>query len=1350
MSQGASQGADGGARVGVPQTGPASGPGARLRRLRLERGLSLNELSRLTHYSKGYLSKIETDEKTLTPGVAHRCDEALETGGELAELVARVAEACPYRGLSAYEPEDSRWFFGRERAIGVLVGWLAEHIRGRGPLVVVAPSGAGKSSLLRAGLLPAVRRGALPAVGSRTWPAILFTPGERPVDELLARVGAAVGLAAQVLGRALAEDPAVFAARVRAALNGPRTASHVPNGLRKAQDHANGAGGPNQMSGPPGAGGPDHANGPGGSGGRGRVPGTERRLVLVVDQLEEIFTLCGDQAERRVFLTAVHALAARLPAGDPARGPAALVVLGVRADFYGHCLSYPDLVASLRDGQLPLGPMTLPELREVITGPARAAGLTLEPGLVELLLRDMGVPPELDGSGAGPAHEPGTLPLLSHALLTTWQHRRGDVLTVEGYRLTGGIGGAVAATAEHVFSRLDAHRREIARRLLLRMVCVGEDNAETRRPVDVRQLPETHFPVEATAEVIASFTAARLLTADADHVRLAHEALLRAWPRLREWIHADRVGLRTHRQLSEAAHEWEREGRDPSLLYRGTRLQTAHDWAAGGDAALTAMERRFLDAGLAARAAERAAVRRRARRLRHLVVTLTVLLVLATATGVFAMHTRQTATRQRDVTLSQRIAVEATGLRTADPALAAQLSLASYRLSPTDEARGSLLTAFTAPYANRLTGGDDVNKVVFSPDGRTLVTAGDDGVRLWDVTNPHRPREPVAFAGDGADVESVALSGDGRKLVTAGFDGSVRLWDVSDRRRPRPLAVFAGRPLPVWSVAFSSDGRTVATAGDDRTTRLWDVSDPRRPRPLATLTGHVGVVRGVALSPDDRLLVSTGDDNTARLWDVSDPRRPRFLDSLTGHDEDIWAVVFSPDGRTLATGSDDRTARLWDLSRPGSPRSLAVLRDAHTGPVVTVAFAPDGRSLVTGGWDHTAVVWALDDPANPRPATALNGHSNTVGSAAFSPDGRVLATGSWDHTTRLWDVSGPIARGHTGAARAAAFTPDGRILATAGDDRKVRLWDVTDLYRPTPLGAPTGPTGTYHAVAFSSDGRILAAGGEDETVRLWDVSDPKAPVGLPTLTEPTARVRTVAFAGRMLAGAGFDNTVRLWSLADPRRPVLTAELPGHGNAVYSVAFSPDGRMLASGGFDNTVRLWSLADPRHPVPTFTLEGHTSAVYSVAFSPDGRTLASASFDQTARLWDLTRPHRPNVISTLTGHRAGVSSVAFGPGGGTLATAGDDRTVRLWDLADLRAPEPLAQLTGHTDAVRVAAFNPGGGTLATASADRTIRLWDPDAERVAARICALAHPGITRSEWERHFPGPAYRPPCPAPSS
>ncbi|MGK5628749.1 nSTAND1 domain-containing NTPase, partial [Streptomyces sp. URMC 123] len=546
--------------------------GPELRRLRRERGVSLAGLARLVHYSKGYLSKIENGEKPPTADVARRCDDALAADGALRRLLSSPAagDRCPYPGLAAFGSRDAPWFFGREQVTAELLGRLAERLDGGGPLVVTAASGAGKSSLLRAGLVPALRSGALPA--ARGWPVTVFTPGARPLTELAARLAALTGRSAGPTAEELARDPDRCADALRAA-GAPREAGGV---------------------------------GPGGPG-----------AVLVVDQFEETFTVCESAAERSAFVRALCA-AAELP------GRA--VVLGVRADFYGHCLAHPRLVPALSDGVFALRPLSVPELREAIVRPAEAAGLTVEEGLVELLLADLGARAG-DGRGsvahgavAGEAAETragagadgcpqGALPLLAHALLATWQQRSGRTLTVAGYRLTGGLHGAVAATAERVYARLDPAERRTARRVLLRLVQIGEDSGETRRRVERERLLENLPDPKAAAGVVDVFVGARLLTLDADTVEITHEALLRAWPRLREWIRSDRAGLLVHQRLSAAAVAWQRESEDPGALYRGARLGAARDWADDADrrAELSPLEERFLRASEEREAAEAAA-----------------------------------------------------------------------------------------------------------------------------------------------------------------------------------------------------------------------------------------------------------------------------------------------------------------------------------------------------------------------------------------------------------------------------------------------------------------------------------------------------------------------------------------------------------------------------------------------------------------------------------------------------------------------------------------------------------------------------------------------------------------------
>ncbi|MFC6023163.1 helix-turn-helix domain-containing protein [Plantactinospora solaniradicis] len=1172
----------------------------------------------------------------------------------------------PYRGLASYQPEDADWFFGREALTGQLIARLADlHVAGGGLQVVVGASGSGKSSLLRAGMVPALRADALP--GSAHWPVLLFTPGSHPLDELAEQLAGITGAAAE--------------------------------------------------STPP------------------------RRWVLVVDQFEEVFVACAEAEERRQFIDALCAAA-----GGP---DGALVVLGLRADFYAQVLRYPQLVTAVQAGQLAVGPMSEEELRKAIVRPAQQAKIDIETGLADLLLRE--VAPRSGGTGTG-AHDAGVLPLLSHALYATWCQGRNRRMTIADYREVGGIDGAVAASAAKVYDELTAPQQELARRLFLSLVHVAADTADTRRRVPTAELFAEHDDagVAELEDVLDRFVAQRLVTADVDTVEISHEALLAAWPRLRAWLEADRAGLVVGRRLTEAAVTWRREHQDPAALYRGTRLAAAQEWVetSGHRVNLTPPVREFLDTSVRHELAEQRAVRRRARRLRQLVAGLLVMLLCTVVATAVTVRSLRATRAERNIAVSGKVANEATALRTTNPALAGQLSLAAYRLAPTPEAAGSLLSTAANPYFTRLTGHTSaVYAAVFGPDGRTLVTASSDhSARLWEVGDSHHPVPVATLVGHTDQVYAAAFSPDGHIVATGGADRTVRLWEVGEPREARAVATLTGHTGDVRRVAFSPDGRTLVTASADRTVRLWDVGDPGVAGPLAVLTGHREGVAAAVFSPDGRTVASVGSDRPVRLWDVSDRRRPEPLPVLTGHTDRVLSAAFSPDGRTLATGSFDNTLRLWDVGDVRHPGPLAALT-GHENGVVSVAFGPDGHTVATGSYDQTVRLWDIADPHFASAPVTLSGHGETVYSVSFSPDGRTLASASRDATARLWDVRGPVLTGHAGPVHSAVFSPDGRVLV-ANAYRTSRLWDVGDPRSPRPLATLTGHTDNVVMAAISQDGRVLATASLDRTVRLWDLTDPGAPTPLATLPPDTDNVFAVALSpdGRTLVTAGATRAVRLWDVTDPRRPHRLAVLTGHTDRVFTVVFSPDGRTVASSSADRTVRLWDVADPRLPAPLATLDGHGNGVNSVAFSPDGRALATASFDHTARLWDVADLRRPSLTTTLTGHANGVNSVTFSPDGRTLATAGFDSTVRIWDVVDRHRPGPPVVLTGHTDRVNSVRFAPNGRTIATGSADATARLWDIDIDRIGDRVCAFADLPVDRPQWRQYFPDLAYRPPCP----
>jgi WD40 repeat protein/energy-coupling factor transporter ATP-binding protein EcfA2 len=1050
-----------------------------------------------------------------------------------------------------------------------------------------------------------------------------------------------------------------------------------------------------------------------------------KRLLVVVDQFEELLTLTPP-GQRAHF---AHLLAPTLSA--PVQ-----VVATLRPEFLDQLLVDTQL-AVLPTRPYPLRPLRREALPAVIQGPAQLAGITIEPDLVARLVAD---------TDSGEA-----LPLLAFTLAQLAEGvGRGVQLSQHRYDQLGGVQGALTRQADAALAEASAasgrgHEEVIAG--LLRLVTMDEQGRPTRWRIAREELPG---PVVREAD---AFVRRRLLTTDTDQGKVvlgvAHEAFLSAWAPLAQVIEENASALRVRKAVEHAATDWNDHDRSTERLWeRGQLAAAVADTGARLQSSDLVTDR--VELSPTAQVFLRMSIRRdRYRRGRALTV-LSVLLILALVAAGIALIQQRTATQQRDVAVSRQVAGQARGLRVLNPALAAQLALAAYRLDPTPEARGSLLSAFATPYATRLTGHTNaIWSAAFSPDGRTLATASaDQTARLWDAHDPHHPTPLATLTGHTNNVLSVAFNPDGRTLATASADKTARLWDIHDPHHPTPLATLTGHTSRVNSVAFSPDGHILVTASSDKTARLWDTSDPRHPTPLATLTGHTNNVNAVAFSPDGRTLATASADKTARLWDIHDPHHPTPLATLTGHTSYVDAVAFSPDGRTLATASGDATARLWDVSDPHRPSSLATLT-GHTSYVDAVAFSPNGRTLATGSADQTARLWGISDPHHPTPLATLIGHTNNVNAVAFSPDGRTLATGSYDHTARLWDLPRPILYGHTSYVLSVAFSPEARTLATGSADQTARLWDVHDPYHPAPLATLTGHTSWVNSVAFSPDGRTLATASADHTVRLWDLSDLHHPTALATLTGHTNNVYSVAFSpdGHTLATASVDGTARLWDVSEPHHPTPLATLTGHTNNVNAVAFSPDGHILATGngGVDDTARLWDIHDPHHPTALATLTGHTDAVWAVAFSPDGHTLATASKDTTARLWDIRNPHHPTALATLTGHTYGLSSVAFSHDGHTLATASADETARLWDIHELHHPAPLATLTGHTNNVNAVAFSPDGHTLATASSDVTARLWETDVDRVAARICSIT-PRITPSDWNQYLPGLAYHPPCP----
>ncbi|WP_406365073.1 hypothetical protein [Streptomyces sp. NBC_01546] len=1246
-------------------TGPLTRFAADLRKLREAAGRpAYRALAKRAHYSSTTLSDAAGGHRFPSLGVTLAYVEACQ--GDRREWEARwhaVAaeiaasaqgdepgetsrQSTPYAGLSAFQPEDADRFFGRER----LTGEVLAKVSDRRFLAVFGPSGSGKSSLLRAGLVARAR-----ATG---WPVMLFTPGPHPVEECAIRLAAVTGETPGALMTELRDDPVALHLRIRQAVID-------------------------------------------------RSPDVD--ALIVADQFEEVFTLCRDRDERDAFIT-------MLIAATTATTSRTRVVLGVRADFYGHCVQDPRLVEAMRDAQIAVGPMSSQELREAITRPAVLADCTVTGPLLAAVVADA-------------TGQPGALPLVSHAMAETWRRRSGSRLTLDGYLAAGGIQHALAHTAEAAYRALSPVQQDLARSLFLRLTALGDGTEDTRRRITRNELD----PNPDTTHVLESLARQRLVTLDEGCVEITHEAIIRCWPRLRGWLTEDRDRLLLHRQLTEATADWEVQDRDPHALYRGARLAAALDLAAADGSRLTSKERRFLGASQEAQAGEMAAVRRRTVRLRQLVTLLTVLVVIAATAGGLAVDSRDSAIQQRNVAIARKAAADAAEVRQQDPALSAQLNLAAYRLAATGDVRDQLMSAFATPYSSRLTGHtSDVVSISFDPKGTVLATASwDRTVRLWDIGDAHHPVQ-LAVLNQPERLMSVAFGEGGRVLATAS-ERSVRLWDVANRRAPAELSTLPDqRSAPTW-VAYRPGG-VMATGHTDGAARLWNVNDPRHPRLLASLPGHTGTVTSVTFSPDGRTLATTGD-TTARLWDVIDPANPLLLEVLRGHTDTVVSAAFSPDGRTVATGSWDRTARVWDISSSPRTQPPAVLL-GHPAIVWSVAFSPDGSTLVSVG--GSTLFWDVAAPAKPKRVSMVQGGFYQ---AAFSPDGRMLA-----NSDRLLDLRDLSLATHDDVVTSLAFGPGGHLLASASWDGTARLWQVTGGRALWPLSVLHGHTKFVRSVAFSPDGRTLVTASEDATVRVWDVTDPRMPRLASVFTPDAGEVGGAGFGpGGHLLAVWAQGTAGLWDLTDPGHPRPLSRIAEDGPHVTMASFRPDGRTLVtSTGESGSLRFWDISDPRSPreLPSpFRSDPLTGGV----FSPDNRRLAAFHrTDKTVWLIDVNDIGRRGKVTYLPASGSWLYTLIFDADGRRLAAGAGDSKALLWDVSGAAAP---AVLTGHSNPVPAVAFSPDGNTLATGGNDFTIRLWDTGLDRVAARICDSAYPRITRAQWALHFTAVDFNPPCPA---
>ncbi|NEO83305.1 MAG: CHAT domain-containing protein [Spirulina sp. SIO3F2] len=1124
-----------------------------------------------------------------------------------------VVPPCPYRGLAHFTPEDAAVFCGREETIEK----LAYAVYTKPFVALLGASGSGKSSLVLAGLVPHLATEALP---------LIFRPTAQPLAQLVS-----------VLLPHLSTTDWTVATLQTALLNAQVTLGQLLTQILAAT--------------------------------------AQTRLLLIVDQFEELYTVCSDRATRTAFLRILLTILPDTEALSSTRSRFGVqnttpLILTLRADFLEAVLADPQLapVFCTYPPEL-LRPMAPLALRAAIEQPAQRQGIQLAPGLTERLLAAVG-------------DNPGHLPLLEFTLTLLWEHQHQQQLTHSAYEVIGGVETALATYAERIYTELALLQRQQARYVFVQLVHPGSARADTRRLAERASFDPTF------EDLLHHLANQRLIVLDQTTVELVHEVLITAWTRLQTWLEEDRSFRVWQERLRHELSQWQQYDCPDNRLLHGAALEEAQYWLTANAAVLTDSEQAYIQASLARS--------RRDYRLRQRLQTLLITgFVSASILAVVSLwQWRQAVLGQMSTQLSM-LSGAAEQLLASKKELDALLA-SIQAVNQVRDARGeinpetrmrAIATLQQAVYSirevNRLDGhGRSVIDAAYSPDGNYLVSVGDDQtVRLWQTDGTLLK----TMADHHDSVRSVSWHPNGQRFVTASHDQTLRLW----QRDGQLLTTLTGHTAKVNRVAWHPGGERIASVATNGEVIIWGETGEieRRWR-----TGQ-GWLEDVTWSPDGQTLAIAGG-RTVQLWDAQGRRRAR----LAGHEQTVHALSFSPDGKALLTAGKEGVVRRWTLGG-----RLLNRWEAHGERILSVRFSTDGQQVATTSTDKTVKLWTPDGQL----LKTLAGHNAAAFQVAFHPDAPFLATVSADTSIRIWHLTGlqHLRLRHTSPVTAVRFHPHTPQLVTGTESGDIRLWQRTGhfLRRLYPQGS-----GVLDLQVNPDDQAVFSVGinhqVQAQTLKGKVKQTYRGDWGVDLSPD-----------GRWLVTGNQGSAVRLREVDGEHRQSLT----GHQAAVTTAQFSPDGRLLASGSEDETIRIWQRQGDRFATESLLLRGHSSRINQVIWTPDGQTLASASNDGTIRLWRRTRSYQftQRAAQVLQGHLSKVRAIAFSPDGQILASGSDDGMVKLWTIQGTL----LTTFEGHSDAVWQLDFSPDGQWLVSASADTTAILWNLDLYFLLDQGCA-----------------------------